>query len=204
MSAALATSGPVTSGLADPVLDAQSHFRALMNAMARPGSVVDFAPALVPPAPLTPAIAALALSLADHEAPLWLDPVLAAHDDVAAYLRFHTGARIVAEPKDADFALVADFAALPPLAGFALGSDEYPDRSTTILAAVAELGTSGPLRLSGPGILGTAELAVSPWRAGLTAELSDNRALFPRGVDLVLAAPGRLAALPRSTEVREV
>ena len=193
----------LASGLADPVLDAKAHFRAVLDALARPGTVVPFAPVLVPPAPLTPALAALALTLADYEAPLWLDGRLAAAGDVAAYLRFHTGARLVADPREAAFALVADFAALPPLAAFALGTDEYPDRSTTILAAVQALDDGAALVLRGPGIRGEAGLRVAPWRDGLTGELAANRALFPRGVDLVLAAPDGLAALPRSSEVRE-
>lgn len=198
MSAVLAT-----SGLADPVIDSQAHFRAVMDALARPGTILGFAPSLVPPAPLTPGIAALALALADHEASIWLDPGLAASEEVADYLRFHTGARLVVDPKAAAFALVSDFAALAPLTHFALGTDEYPDRSTTLLIAVERLETEGPLEAAGPGIKATARLAVAPWRPGLTAELAENRALFPRGVDLVFVAPEKLAALPRTTAVRE-
>ncbi len=199
MSAALASSGP-----ADPVIEAQADFRSLMNALARPGTIEAFAPKLLPPAPLPAGIGSLALALADHEAPLWLDAELAASDEVSAYLRFHTGAKIVADPAAATFALVADFARMPPLASFALGTDEYPDRSTTIIAAVDAIDADGPLELAGPGIATTARIGVAPWRDGLTAELAANRALFPRGVDLVLVAPRRLAALPRTTRVREV
>ena len=36
------------------------------------------------------------------------------------------------------------------------------------------------------------------------AQLVDNHALFPCGVDLLLVAPGRLAGLPRSTHVVSV
>jgi len=192
------------AGLADPVLDGQAHFRSLMNALARPGTIGTLEARLAAPAPLLAGLAALALSLADHETPIWLDEQLAGSEAVVAYLRFHTGARIVADPMLAAFALVADFARMPPLASFALGTDEYPDRSTTILAAVDALQEGGPLELTGPGIAGTACLSVSPWRDGLTEELAGNRAIFPRGVDLVLVAPGRIAALPRSTTLREV
>ncbi len=37
----------------------------------------------------------------------------------------------------------------------------------------------------------------------MPARLTRNHAGFPQGVDLILAAPGRLAALPRSTRVQE-
>ncbi|MCX5513196.1 phosphonate C-P lyase system protein PhnH [Kaistia algarum] len=199
MSAAIAT-----SGLAEPALDGQANFRSLMNALARPGTIEPLSLRLAAPAPLTAGLAALALSLADHEAPLWLDAALASSNEVVTYLRFHTGARIVADPQLSAFALVADFAAMPPLATFSLGSDDYPDRSTTILAAVQDLGTGVRLELTGPGILGEAHVAVSPWRDGLTGELADNRSLFPCGVDLVLVAADAVAALPRTTHVREV
>lgn len=35
------------------------------------------------------------------------------------------------------------------------------------------------------------------------AQLAENRAGFPLGVDLILTAPGRVAGLPRSTTVTE-
>lgn len=194
----------ISSGLANPVFDSQSHFRSVMNAMARPGTVEPLLANIDAPAPLAAELAAIALSLADHEAPLWLDATLSASADVVAYLRFHTGARIVADPREAAFALVADIAQMPPLANFALGTDAYPDRSTTIIVAIESLAVGGGLTLSGPGIRNQARLDVAPWPGRLTAELAANRRLFPRGVDLVLTAPGLVAALPRTTLVSEV
>lgn len=198
MSAAL----PFT-GLADAVIDSQAHFHSVMNALARPGSIEPLATPIQAPAPLSPGLAALALTLADHEAPIWLDATLGASRDVADYLRFHTGARIVADPSAAAFALVADLGGMPPLADFAQGSDDYPDRSTTILIAVETLASDGRLTLSGPGIRDVSRLSVDPWPAGLTAQWAANRAQFPRGVDLVFVAAGQVAALPRTTLVLE-
>ncbi|MCZ8317043.1 phosphonate C-P lyase system protein PhnH [Phreatobacter sp.] len=193
----------VALAFADPVRDAQAAFRAVMNAMARPGSVQPVAGLTGAPAPLSPTAAAIAVALADYETPLWLDPALAAAPDVGAWLTFHTGARIVAEPARAAFALVAEPAALPDFATFAQGTDVYPDRSTTLILQVASL-TGGPvLRLSGPGISGHAHLAATSLPADITAHLAANHALFPRGVDLVLAGPEGVAALPRTTRVTE-
>ncbi len=194
----------ISTGFDDPVLASQSHFRALMDALARPGSLQSFAADMVPPNGLSRELAAIALTLADHETLVWLDPPLAADPAVAAWLAFHTGARLTADPAEAAFAFVSDFAALPPLADFAPGDDAYPDRSTTIVVAVTELAARGPLALAGPGIDGERRLAVAGWPAGLTEAFAANRALFPRGVDLVLAAPGHIAALPRTTRIREV
>lgn len=195
-------------GFADPVHDAQRTFRAVLDALARPGSLQAVAVSLAPPAPLTPELAAVALALADADAPLWLDAELAAVPEVAAYLRFHTGARIADDPAEAAFALIADPASCPPFAAFAQGMPAYPDRAATLVLALERLsGESlsgeGGLHLSGPGIRGTARLSAAPLPDDIVARLADNHALFPLGIDLILTAPGRVAGLPRSTRVAE-
>ena len=60
-------------GFAEPVADAQTTFRAVLDAMARPGTIHQVGANLSPPAPLDPATAAVLLTLADNETPLWLD-----------------------------------------------------------------------------------------------------------------------------------
>lgn len=188
----------LAAGFADPVREAQAVFRSVMMALARPATVRPMAAGLVPPAPLTPELAAVALALADHEAPLWLDAALAAEPAVVDFLRFHTGARIVTAPAEAAFALVADPAGMPELAAFGLGSDEYPDRSTTIVIAVGALAAGAGLAFEGPGIKGRAAVSFAPMPAAFAEHWRANRALFPRGVDVVLTAPGGVAGLPRS------
>lgn len=189
---------------ADPVHGAQQTFRAVMNAMARPGTLQPVDGLAEAPAPLSPVAGAVAVALADYETPLWLDAPLAAAPEVAAWLAFHTGARTGAAPAEAAFALAAAPAGLPDLAGFALGSDIYPDRSTTLILQVDDFtadGASTRLRLAGPGIRGHATLAVAGLPADIVARLAANQALFPRGVDLILAGPAAVAALPRTTRV---
>lgn len=190
-------------GFADPVFDTQAVFRALLEATARPGAVQPLPATLAPPAPLAPGLAAVALALADQDAPLWLDPTLAAAEDITAFLRFHTGAPIVSEPRNAAFALVAEPAKLPPLSAFAVGTPEYPDRSTTVVLAVERLAAGPGLTLAGPGIDGVASLDVAPLSESFRREREANHALFPRGVDLILVADASIAALPRTTRIVE-
>lgn len=193
----------LAAGFAEPVLDAQRAFRAMMDALARPGTIQAFRVDIDPPAPLTPELAAVALTLADHDTPLWLDAPLAAAPAVADFLRFHTGASVVSEPAQAAFALVGDAARCPPFDVFEPGTPEYPDRSATVVLAVSALANDGGFILQGPGIAATARLRADPLPTGMGALLRRNRALFPRGVDVLLVAPGHVAGLPRSTEVVE-
>jgi alpha-D-ribose 1-methylphosphonate 5-triphosphate synthase subunit PhnH len=185
-------------GFSDPVLASQAVFRTVMEAMARPGQIAEIDVALAPPAPLGIAAAALALTLLDFETPLWLDPMLAAAPEVDGWLKFHTGAPRAADPASAAFAFVAKPAAMPSFEAFGLGSIEYPDRSTTLILEVETLTEGDGFRLSGPGIKGSRSLSVTPLPADFPERMAENRALFPRGVDLVLTCGRRLAALPRS------
>lgn len=190
-------------GFADPPRDAQEVFRAVMDALARPTTLRPLAVCLRPPPPLTPELAAVALALCDGDAPFWLDPRLAAGPGVAAYLRFHTGAPVAADPAQAAFALVADGAGLLPLDRFALGTQEFPDRSTTVVVAVA--GFDGPeaVAVEGPGLQGHGTLAPRPLPPHFREQWRANGALFPRGVDLLFVGAGQVAALPRSSRIVE-
>ena len=191
-------------GFGDTVHDAQEVFRAVLRAMSRPGEVQEIAIALVPPAPLMPAAAAVCLSLLDFETPLWIDGGQDAAA-AAAFVAFHTGAPTAADVDQADFAVIADGARVPALDVFRQGTDEAPERSATLIIQVSGLAAAAPgdggWRLTGPGIDGTAGLRVTGLRAGMADELAANFQRFPRGVDVILCAGKRLAALPRTTRV---
>ena len=193
----------IAAGFADPVFDAQSTFRGLMDATARPGSTRAVAPLPAAPAILGGSLAAVVLALADHETALHLDDRVAADAGARAFLAFHTGAPRAATLGEAAFALVSDARALPDLAACAPGTDAYPDRSTTVLARVAGLGEGRRYRLTGPGIDGETLVAIDGLPEDIVPRLAANRALFPRGVDLVLCGPDAILALPRTTRVEE-
>lgn len=193
----------LTAGFADPVLSAQSTFRAVLDAMARPGSVQAIAASLAPPAPLSIGAAAIALTLADHDTPVWLDAELGANGSVAEWLRFHCGCDLVAEPARAAFAFAANAADVPDLAVFNLGTTDYPDRSTTLVLQVRTLQAGAGLVLTGPGIRERSRLAAAPLPPDIVTRLAQNRALFPRGIDLLLATDNAVAAIPRSVRVAE-
>jgi alpha-D-ribose 1-methylphosphonate 5-triphosphate synthase subunit PhnH len=188
-------------GFASPVASSQSVFRCIMNALARPGSVQTIADVVNVPSLLMPATAAVALTLFDHDTSIWFDERLGAEPDIASWLRFQTGAPLTGDASLAAFALIHSGAALPDFESFALGTPEYPDRSTTLVIQVDTL-TEGPeLIISGPGIRGTSSLRVGALSSDFVERMRANRALFPRGVDLLLVCGHDLVALPRSTHV---
>ena len=106
----------VEGGFADPVFDAQAVFAQLLQAMSRPGTIVDFGKRCTPPAPLSPAQGAILGALADADTPVFVE---GGNDALVAWLGFQTGARL-AEPQEARFAVVGRFDAaalnmLPPV-----------------------------------------------------------------------------------------
>ncbi|MBX9710187.1 MAG: phosphonate C-P lyase system protein PhnH [Xanthobacteraceae bacterium] len=189
------------NGFADPVRSSQSVFRCVMNALARPGTIETVADNVNAPAPLMPAAAALALTLCDHDTPVWLDEKFAGEPGIAAWLRFQTGAPVLSDPRQAAFAFIGSGAALPPFDTFTLGTPDYPDRSTTLVIQVDTLSEGPALPLSGPGIRGTSTLGAGTLPHDFAMRMQANRAMFPLGVDLVLVCGTQFVALPRSTHV---
>jgi alpha-D-ribose 1-methylphosphonate 5-triphosphate synthase subunit PhnH len=183
----------------DPALASQKVFRTVMEAIARPGLPRPLESKLAAPPPLRATAAAVALTLLDYETLFWLDQGLAAAGEVAAWLKFHTGAPQTADSAQAAFAFVSG--ALPAFAVFSPGSLEYPDRSTTLVVQVEGFDRGGELLLTGPGIAGTRRFSAQPLPADFRARLIANRETFPRGVDLILVSETAVAALPRSVRV---
>jgi alpha-D-ribose 1-methylphosphonate 5-triphosphate synthase subunit PhnH len=197
---ALPAGEELPSGLAEPVLDSQRVFRATLDAMAHPGTIVDLTLRLSAPPPLHIATAALALTLADYETPLWLDAG-AATSAVAAFLRFHCGCSATVPCDGAAFAIITAPAGMPPLAAFQAGSDEYPDRSTTLILQLPALNGGENWLLRGPGIPDSRAFAPAGLPAEFRGWVQDNHRMFPRGVDLIFTCGSSLAALPRSTRL---
>ncbi len=185
------------AGFADPVGEAQATFRAVLDAMARPGRPHAAGEGLTAPPPLDRATAAVLLTLVDNETPLWLDADVA---PAREWLAFHCGAAIV---EAVDCAAFAAGLSMPDLAALPSGSDEAPETSATLILQIAALGTGTKYILSGPGLLEPALLAASGLPADFVAIWQRNHALYPRGVDIILCAGTTLAALPRSVSIEE-
>ena len=189
-------------GFAAPVFQSQAVFRAIMDALANPGTRQN----LVLPASTTIHMASelvsTLLTLSDHDTPIWLAETLR-DPAVSAFVGFHTGAPIVGKMGRAVFAFASHAAELPRHDSFNLGTQEYPDRSTTIVLAVEALSGGEPMIIRGPGIRDHAQISPSGLPGDFVAQWAANRELFPRGIDLLLVAGGQVMGLPRSTRIAE-
>ncbi len=184
-------------GFQEPSLDSQAVFRQVLSAMSRPGEIHLAANDIESPAGLHPATSAVLLALLDQDTRLWLSPDFC-NGVVGAYLRFHTGCVLTDKALAADYVLVKPDE-LPRLNDLSLGSEEYPERSATVVMQVDDLSNEGGWRLSGPGIDGHAKLNIAGLAASFLPVWRESQLQFPRGVDLIFTSTDRLAAMPRTT-----
>jgi alpha-D-ribose 1-methylphosphonate 5-triphosphate synthase subunit PhnH len=182
----------LSGGFRDAPTQSARAFRAILDALSRPGTIQTLSGPVTPPAPLSQAAGTLLLTLADATTPLHLAGDLDT-PAVRDWLTFHSGAPLVGAG-DAAFA-VGTWDALLPLSRFFIGTSEYPDRAATLIVEMQDLSPNGA-RLSGPGIDGHAFLSLPE----VTAFAANHR-LSPLGFDCFLTAGDRLAGLPRSTRV---
>ena len=185
------------AGFVDPVHDAQTCFRAVLDAMSHPGRITSVS-GVTAPAPLSNAAGAVLLTLVDHETSLWLDRDAA---PVRAWIEFHCGTAIIAKPDACGFALALS---LPALDRLPAGTHESPEGSATVICQVAGFDTGRALRLSGPGLREPTLLTVNGLPRDFVSIWRRNHAMFPRGIDLILCAGDRLTALPRTVTIEEV
>jgi len=180
-------------GFASPVPDSQACFRAVLDAMARPGQVHRVTSVTEAPPGLDTAAAAMLLTLADADTPVQIDGA------AAAWLAFHCGAPTTTAG-DASFAVLRG--AFDP-AAYHAGTDDAPEDGATVLLQIAALGRGTAYTLAGPGLAVPATLWAEGLPPGFAAAWAANAARFPRGVDIILCAGDQLAALPRTVRITE-
>ncbi len=185
-------------GFSDPVSQSQLVFRRLLDAMARPGSIENVDLGIEGPESLDLAATAIALALVDFETPLYLSPALSS-EAAETYLKFHCGTRIVADTKDAAFAVLDG--APKDLGVFNTGTEEYPELGATLIIQVETITANGPLTLTGPGIKESAQIGLPDVPAAFWEARKKLQRYFPRGIDLVFVSGASMAALPRTTDI---
>ncbi|WP_347557242.1 phosphonate C-P lyase system protein PhnH [Robbsia sp. KACC 23696] len=202
-------------GFLDPVSGSQAAFRCALNALARPGRLhtMPDAARCEAPAGLSPAMAALLLTLADADTSVWLAPVFG--EPARRFLRFHNGCPLTEHPEKAAFAVLSAtdrtaVATWPSLSAFAQGELANPHGSTTLLIdvpfladhaeAVVERDAEETATLRGPGIANAQTLRVAGLPDDFWREWRANHTRFPLGVDAFLINGASFCGLPRTTQ----
>lgn len=174
----------------DPVHDTRETFRALCDAMSRPGTVQQ--------TPVTPADHAVAVTLVDHEVRTHTD------DDELREALSSQGRFEGAQPDEAD---IVHTHGVPSwdVGDLVRGSLVEPSKGSTAIYRVESLsstpdgGLTG-VRLSGPGVPDTRTVHI-----GLPADELDAiaaaQSTYPRGVDVVLTAADQVVSIPRSVSL---
>ncbi|MDS7595848.1 phosphonate C-P lyase system protein PhnH [Agrobacterium tumefaciens] len=193
----------LTGGFTDAVLDSQKIFKKLMDGMARPGTLQAIDGPIHPPAPLAAATGGIILALCDHDTLVWLSGAVR-KSLVPSWIGFHTGAPTTEEKQDACFAIVEMGSGVPALGLFAQGTQDYPDRSTTIVIELPDLENGPELTLSGPGIRDRNVIRPSGLPEMFATLWAENNAIFPRGVDVILTSSDHFICLPRTTRIEPV
>jgi alpha-D-ribose 1-methylphosphonate 5-triphosphate synthase subunit PhnH len=177
-------------------------FRAVLDALSRPGKIVDLpagAATSVPP----PAVPVLALADLDVAV-----ATLEAGEDTewASSIRSVTGCRL-ASVTDADMVVGVRAPTADEVGSLRVGSAHDPERGARLFvlcAAVAEASTAAgtTIRLQGPGASAGRTITV----AGVDADVFDaiaaaNRS-FPAGIDTwLISGDRRMVGIPRSSRI---
>jgi alpha-D-ribose 1-methylphosphonate 5-triphosphate synthase subunit PhnH len=177
----------------DPVHDTRGCFRALVDAMGRPGTVHESGAA--------PADYAVVATLVDHEVPFHT-PDETIRQALANEGRLTTAdlpdASIVHAPEPTDGRVVE----------MTRGSLKEPSDGATVIYRVDGLAEGvqsaagwTTLRLSGPGVPDERLVSVRGFPAEEARALAGAQSSYPRGVDAVFATTSDVAAVPRSVEL---
>ncbi len=190
----------MAAGLPDLVHASQQAFRAVLDALARPGQIRVVGPAL-PDVELGAAASRLLLSLCDEDTRVWWQRP---DTSLQRWLQFHTGARAETQPQSAHFGVLQSLEPKLSLPDFAVGTNEAPELSTTLLIELPALSGGPELEWRGPGINGMQRVGLQGVPIEFWAQWQANHAAFPRGVDIVFTCGDSAMGLPRTTRVRRL
>ena len=187
----------------DLVFDAQTHFRLLMDSMARPGKLNVLNGVVIdPPASLNPASALIGLALLNADVTYYAAENA---DVITDYFVTNTAS----QPAPAD---VADFVFLPGnhepeiVIEAKIGTLSYPETNAFIVIDVATISAepitdSVPITLAGPGVNGETTVFMRGLNPDLLRTIRQKNAEYPLGLDTILTdRDGQICCIPRSNQ----
>jgi alpha-D-ribose 1-methylphosphonate 5-triphosphate synthase subunit PhnH len=187
----------------DPVHEAQRHFRQILNATARPGTLEQLRDETLNPVGLHGASALVAFTLLNGDVRFYVDEAAL---DCSSYLLINTSSQPCG-CEEADYLFFKGSADFSRLRTARVGTLEYPEQGATVIVDVQQLHhthtpQAAQLLLSGPGVDGECTLFVT----GLQDDFFQHRAAcnqeYPLGIDVILTdVQGHLVSIPRTTRV---
>jgi len=197
----------------DEIYDSQAVFRVLLDALSRPGSVLQLPQVQYPGAPkgfCRPALSVLK-TLCDHRVTFAVGSAMRTAD-LVRYLEINLATRHETTG-EADYALFDGRTYDDDFRRLKRGTAEVPETSATALVCVDWLAEGRADRpepsfragLAGPGIEGRTVLHAVGLHPGYVAARAQATRGYPEGIDLLLVdTSGRLAGIPRTTSVEAV
>jgi alpha-D-ribose 1-methylphosphonate 5-triphosphate synthase subunit PhnH len=189
----------------DPVFDAQTHFRLLMDSMARPGKLnVLNGVTIDPPALLNPASALVGLSLLNTDVSYYAAENA---DGIADYFVTNTASR-PALVDVADFIFLRGNQDSETLIEAKIGTLSYPETNAFVVIDVETISAepmpdSLALTLTGPGVKGETTVFVRGLNPDLLRTIRNKNAEYPLGLDTILTdSTGQICCIPRSNQFR--
>lgn len=173
----------------DPVADTQQTFRAMVDAMSRPGTIHTV--------PAGPADHAVVITLVDNEVTFHT-----ADESLSSALA--AANRLTAAPIDeADIIHLGNQRAVS-LDDANQGTLKEPSDGATVIyrvEAIHETARSDDtnIKVCGPGVPDRRVIGVDGIPSDVLRTIADVNTAFPRGLDVVIAAEETVTAIPRST-----
>jgi len=192
----------ISTAFPNAVHDSQTCFRLLLKAMSEPGTQVTL-DRCAGFGSLPQAATQLLLALADNSTSIWLSPSLAADRKVIENLNFHISAPIDHQQK-ACFALVshADLQnQSTDLSQFHMGTEAYPDLSTTVVIETDSFEQGPVITLTGPGIEHQRQIQLGQLSASTQLLLQQHNQHFPLGIDMTFVCGQDVISIARTTNV---
>lgn len=167
-------------------------FRAILFATSYPGSIEKFLE-INKPKQISTSSATILSTVCDHTSAIYIGKSLDTKS-LRDWVAFHTNSKIV-DKKFANFA-IGTFNDMLPLTEFSRGSDEFPDRSCTLIIETPF--KSDNVSISGPGIKGSKDIYLPH-----ANKISDVNNYFPLGIDFYFTNKSNFFCIPRSIKIKK-
>ncbi len=186
----------------DEVFEAQEHFRLIMDAMAKPGSIKTLDSEITVYEGFSKASALIGFALLDSNTSFYQNY----DENLDQYLILNTSSS-PKSPENADFLFLKESnIELEAIEEAAIGEPEYPEKGAFLIIEVSKISDEAfskslELILKGPGVKGSKSIHVGGLKTKVLEAIQEKNMEYPLGVDTILTdSSGTLVCIPRSNQ----